>query len=71
MLHDDPRWSETITLRQAYHAMLEFGWTYFRVGGESEEGVEFLLSHIGAGLDFDPALRNEWFEAVDRAKVLK
>jgi hypothetical protein len=49
--------------------MLEFGWNYFRVGGETEKEVEFFLSHIGAGLDYDPALRKEWFEAVDKAKA--
>ena len=69
MLPDDPRWSETISLRQAYVAMVEFGWTYFRVGGEAEKEVEFFLSHIQAGLDFDQTLQNEWFEAVDKARA--
>jgi hypothetical protein len=69
--HPESRWSEMITLREAYIAMLEFGWTYYRVGGETEKEVEFFLSHIGAGLDLDRALKEEWFEAVDKAKASK
>ena len=67
----EARWSDTITLREAYRAMLEFGWTYYRVGGEVEKEVEFFLGHIESGLDLDPALAEEWFQAVDKAKATK
>ena len=62
------RWSDTITMREAYLAMIEFLLTYYRVGGESEKGVEFLIGHIASDpAEFmDPAHENEWFEAIEK-----
>ena len=65
----DERWSEKISVREAYEAMLELGWHYYRVGGEAEKEAEFFLGHISAGLDLDPALEAEWFEAVKKVKA--
>ncbi|WP_213982451.1 hypothetical protein [Sphingomonas sp. dw_22] len=64
------RWSETITVGQAYVAMLEFIQTYYRVGGEAEKEVEFMLGHISeTPPDFiDPALEIEWFQAIDKVR---
>jgi hypothetical protein len=71
MATPDPRWSEKITLREAYLAMLEFGWRYWKVGGETEDQVEFFLGHISQDPDnfLDRALESEWFEAVDKTKA--
>jgi hypothetical protein len=76
-LHE--RWSDTITMREAYLAMIEFAWTYYRVGGEKEDQIEFFASHIAtflpAGSDGSPpvmmdrALEKEWFEAVDKVRA--
>jgi len=65
------RWSETITMREAYLTMVEFIWNYYRVGGETEKEVEFMAGHISAdpASFFDPALEEDWFEAL--AKVRK
>ena len=50
--------------------MLEFVWTYYRVGGEREKEVEFMAGHISFDPDkfIDPALEIEWFEAVSKAR---
>ncbi len=64
------RWSETITLGEAYNAMLQFISNYYRVGGEAEKEVEFMLDHLSqTPPDFmDAALETEWFEAVDKVR---
>ncbi len=71
-MSEPDRWSAKITMREAYLAMVEFAWAFYRIGGEQEKEIEFFAAHISGdpGTDFmDPALEDDWFQAVE--KVLR
>jgi len=67
----EQRWSERITMREAYLATVEFAWTYYRVGGEQEKEVEFFAGHISGdpATFLDPALEDDWFDAVAKVRA--
>ncbi len=65
------KWSDPITMREAYLTMIEFLLTYYKVGGESEKEVDFLIGHVAcdpADEFMDPAHEDDWFEAVEKVR---
>ena len=58
------RWSETITVEQAYRAVQELVLIYWRTGLESEDEI----ASFGSALNGDPALENDWLEAVEKVR---
>ena len=59
------KWSQMITVEQAYRAVQELVNIYWETGGKSENEI----AAFSSSLNGDPALENDWLIAVEKALV--
>jgi hypothetical protein len=58
------KWSETITVEEAYRAVQELVLIYWETGGRSEDEI----ANFGSALNGDPALEEDWLAAVAKVR---